>query len=184
MVCIIYASGHCSVCIDQDPDIPAWCMAGLDVPGGDADAQPKGSGRVGLRQDMTNEPRDASRQCVICQEEKRAEWRALPCAHVFHDKCVKDWLEQNPSCPVCRMTFPTLQAGPTGVGPARGSAQAWLGSTAVTTSDGTLSAMHQVLFPDSFAWLPDRRRRNCPRRWHADEQEGADWMGWEGSLSS
>jgi len=38
------------------------------------------------------------------------------------------------------MTFPTLQAGHSGPG---SRSEAWLGSTAVTTSDGKLSAMHQ-----------------------------------------
>ena len=125
----------------QDPDIPDWCMRNLTIPDSDADAQPKGSQRSN-RSDEANLPRDAEKECIICQEEKRDQWRALPCAHIFHDKCVKEWLQQNPSCPVCRTTFPTLQAGHAGPG---SQAEAWLGSTAVATTDGKLSAYHQVL---------------------------------------
>ena len=171
IVYIVFCVRPRSACIAQDPDIPEWCMVGCDVlPGGGADVQPKGSGRPGLGEapatEKGDQPRDASHQCVICQEEKRGQWRALPCAHVFHDKCVKDWLEQNPSCPVCRMTFPTLQAG------GSGRAEAWLGSTALTTSDGALSAMHQVLSPDLFSWLPDSLWRSCSGRGRRDGARG------------
>jgi len=108
---------------------------------GDAHAQPSGSSRRSRRNDDSNAPRDAEKECVICQEEKRGQWRALPCAHVFHEHCVQEWLRQNPSCPVCRMSFPTLQAGHAGPGSEAG---AWLGSTSVITSDGKLSVLQQV----------------------------------------
>lgn len=123
----------------RDPEIPDWCMRDIHMPDDD-DGHPQPTRSSQSRShDGADLPRD-DRECVICQEHKKARWRALPCAHVFHDDCVKEWLQQNPSCPVCRMAFPTLQAGHAGPG---SQAEAWLGSTAVTVSDGRLSVMHQ-----------------------------------------
>ncbi|CAA7025848.1 unnamed protein product [Microthlaspi erraticum] len=42
--------------------------------------------------------------CPICLTElSRAMCRMeLQCSHVFHNKCVMNWLKENPSCPICR----------------------------------------------------------------------------------
>jgi len=85
----------------RDPDIPEWTMRDISIPEDNdgAHAQPAaGLSRSG--RDDANAPRDAERECVICQEYQNSQWRALPCAHVFHDNCVKEWLRQKPSCPV------------------------------------------------------------------------------------
>lgn len=45
------------------------------------------------------------KECVICSESfKEGEWsRELPaCGHVFHPDCIKEWLVNNPTCPICR----------------------------------------------------------------------------------
>lgn len=39
--------------------------------------------------------------CAICHDELLVA-RALPCAHVFHFKCIYNWLKSQPSCPICR----------------------------------------------------------------------------------
>ena len=85
----------------RDPDIPEWTMRDISIPEDDdgAHAQPS-AGMSGRGHDDANAPRDAERECVICQEHKNSRWRALPCAHVFHDDCVQEWLRQKPSCPV------------------------------------------------------------------------------------
>ena len=126
----------------QDPEIPDWTMQDIRISDdGDAHAQPRGPTHGSRRECHGDTPRDDERECVICQEDKHGRWRALPCAHVIHEACVQEWLLQKPSCPVCRMTFPMLQAGHSGPG---SRSEAWLGSTAVTVSDRSVSAMHQV----------------------------------------
>lgn len=40
--------------------------------------------------------------CVICMDPLHAkELRALPCAHVYHDECILQWIRLFPRCPVC-----------------------------------------------------------------------------------
>jgi hypothetical protein len=34
--------------------------------------------------------------------EEGDELRTLPCFHLFHAKCVDQWLKQNSICPICR----------------------------------------------------------------------------------
>lgn len=41
--------------------------------------------------------------CPICFDSIRQnEGFALPCMHVFHPRCIRPWLMENDSCPVCR----------------------------------------------------------------------------------
>ncbi|GFS21272.1 E3 ubiquitin-protein ligase AMFR, partial [Elysia marginata] len=42
--------------------------------------------------------------CAICWE-KMESARKLPCSHLFHNSCLRSWLEQDTSCPTCRMTL-------------------------------------------------------------------------------
>uniref|UniRef100_A0A7N0TNL1 RING-type domain-containing protein n=1 Tax=Kalanchoe fedtschenkoi TaxID=63787 RepID=A0A7N0TNL1_KALFE len=44
-------------------------------------------------------------ECAVCLAEfEAADWCSVlgKCGHVFHAQCAKQWLEKNPSCPVCR----------------------------------------------------------------------------------
>ncbi|KAK7115460.1 E3 ubiquitin-protein ligase AMFR-like isoform X2 [Littorina saxatilis] len=43
-------------------------------------------------------------ECAICWESMEAA-RKLPCGHLFHNSCLRSWLEQDTSCPTCRMTL-------------------------------------------------------------------------------
>ncbi|XAR56032.1 Ubiquitin--protein ligase [Bertholletia excelsa] len=47
--------------------------------------------------------------CTICLEEiaEGSEVARLPCAHVFHGKCIAAWLERSHYCPLCRFEMPT-----------------------------------------------------------------------------
>lgn len=42
--------------------------------------------------------------CAICWEEMESA-RKLPCSHLFHNACLQSWLEQDTSCPTCRMVL-------------------------------------------------------------------------------
>lgn len=46
-------------------------------------------------------------QCSICLENFREEQEMiqLPCEHVFHENCIRRWLERNNNCPYCRRTL-------------------------------------------------------------------------------
>ena len=43
-------------------------------------------------------------QCSICLEgfEEGQRMRCLPCAHSFHARCIRKWIQINPSCPECK----------------------------------------------------------------------------------
>ncbi|KAL1129927.1 hypothetical protein AAG570_012871 [Ranatra chinensis] len=47
---------------------------------------------------------EISDNCAICWEKMEAA-RKLPCSHLFHNGCLQSWLEQDTSCPTCRMAL-------------------------------------------------------------------------------
>ncbi|XP_046747934.1 E3 ubiquitin-protein ligase AMFR-like isoform X1 [Diprion similis] len=49
-----------------------------------------------------------SDNCAICWE-KMETARKLPCGHLFHNSCLQSWLEQDTSCPTCRLAL-SMQA--------------------------------------------------------------------------
>ncbi|KAL2094285.1 hypothetical protein ACEWY4_009004 [Coilia grayii] len=51
-----------------------------------------------------NNDRD-HRDCRIClaDYEEGEELMVLPCRHTFHSSCARHWLQENPTCPLCRM---------------------------------------------------------------------------------
>lgn len=45
-------------------------------------------------------------ECAICMEtlsENSSRITALVCAHTFHSRCIKTWLEQKTCCPICQI---------------------------------------------------------------------------------
>ncbi|XP_073692170.1 E3 ubiquitin-protein ligase AMFR-like isoform X1 [Garra rufa] len=42
-------------------------------------------------------------RCAICWEKMYTAYK-LPCGHLFHKSCLRSWLEQDLSCPTCRMS--------------------------------------------------------------------------------
>jgi hypothetical protein len=62
-------------------------------------AQPRLNHRQVQSSDVQRETK-----CSICLEEfTRGESVCeLPCKHIFHDACVREWLKREPTCPVCR----------------------------------------------------------------------------------
>ncbi|KAJ8536066.1 hypothetical protein K7X08_034467 [Anisodus acutangulus] len=47
---------------------------------------------------------ELERKCTICQEEYEAEdeMGKLDCGHFYHIRCIKQWLSQKNSCPICK----------------------------------------------------------------------------------
>ncbi|BDA50972.1 probable ERAD-associated E3 ubiquitin-protein ligase HRD1B [Coccomyxa sp. Obi] len=44
------------------------------------------------------------RECAICQEDMaQTKVLSLPCGHLFHKECVKEWLQRKATCPTCRL---------------------------------------------------------------------------------
>lgn len=39
--------------------------------------------------------------CCVCMEDIKRRF-ILPCGHSFHRKCIRQWLNDNHTCPVCR----------------------------------------------------------------------------------
>ncbi|XP_046397558.1 E3 ubiquitin-protein ligase AMFR-like [Ischnura elegans] len=54
-----------------------------------------------------------SDNCAICWEKMDAA-RKLPCSHLFHDSCLQSWLEQDASCPTCRLVLRIESGRPRG----------------------------------------------------------------------
>ena len=42
--------------------------------------------------------------CAICWDRMEVA-RKLPCGHLFHNSCLRSWLEQDTSCPTCRTSL-------------------------------------------------------------------------------
>ena len=43
----------------------------------------------------------------ICDFELGSQGMFLPCGHTFHPDCIKPWLKDHNTCPVCRKELPT-----------------------------------------------------------------------------
>lgn len=50
-----------------------------------------------------------SPECSVCLDDLQIGATALriPCGHLFHEDCVKEWLKKSNECPVCRWELPT-----------------------------------------------------------------------------
>jgi len=44
--------------------------------------------------------------CIICRDHMK-KGKRLTCGHVFHFFCLRDWLQQQQTCPTCRAEIPT-----------------------------------------------------------------------------
>ena len=83
----------------------------------------------------------------------KADTKVLPCGHVFHYSCLRSWLEQSHSCPVCRASLAVPHApvaaadrrrrarrGAPGVGLVRAPAPGATGAVADATHAASASA--------------------------------------------
>ncbi|XXG81612.1 hypothetical protein AAC387_Pa09g2201 [Persea americana] len=48
-------------------------------------------------------------ECAVCREEMviNDKMQELPCKHLFHPDCLKPWLDEHNSCPICRHELQT-----------------------------------------------------------------------------
>lgn len=44
-------------------------------------------------------------ECSICLNIMNNCNINLSCGHTFHEKCIRKWLHNNPTCPMCRVKF-------------------------------------------------------------------------------
>merc|ERR1719401_381878 len=59
--------------------------------------------RVLTQEELVKAP-PGRRECIICLEEYRAgdSQATLPCFHVFHRACAREWLGRCLKCPICK----------------------------------------------------------------------------------
>lgn len=50
-------------------------------------------------------PPQPSENCPICLDSFYSPIEILPCGHLFHRKCLKNWFQQRLVCPVCKDTL-------------------------------------------------------------------------------
>ena len=48
-------------------------------------------------------PLDKKLECSICLMDETD--LKLPCNHCFHEKCLAEWFEESPTCPMCRKDY-------------------------------------------------------------------------------
>lgn len=58
-----------------------------------------------LKEEDINEETD----CAVCKDSFSVgdEVLVIPCEHMFHPDCIKPWLKEHCSCPVCRYKLPS-----------------------------------------------------------------------------
>ena len=48
--------------------------------------------------------------CPICLDEIKdnERYQLLRCSHVYHKKCILEWLDRSNTCPTCREIIPNI----------------------------------------------------------------------------
>ena len=52
---------------------------------------------------ITQAPTEVDRNCVICMEPLLNSYRLQLCGHIFHYKCMYQWIQTKEECPICRV---------------------------------------------------------------------------------
>lgn len=53
--------------------------------------------------------------CSICLLKLKKNEKSLNCNHMFHTKCIDEWISNNNTCPLCREIIPTITKLPKNV---------------------------------------------------------------------
>ncbi|GAQ83870.1 Zinc finger RING-type domain containing protein [Klebsormidium nitens] len=80
--------------------------------GGPSPSRPRGATAGEIRSLPTNKASAAdiaAGPCTICLDtpEEGDVIKRLPCMHIFHQKCIDDWLQRQPLCPICKASVRT-----------------------------------------------------------------------------
>ncbi|OVA19749.1 zinc finger protein [Macleaya cordata] len=78
---------------DQISRLPSWKYKEVDV-----------NLELGDDAQLNSDPEDENSECCICLAKYRdkEEVRQLPCSHLFHQRCVDQWLRIISCCPLCK----------------------------------------------------------------------------------
>lgn len=93
--------------------------------------------------------------CSICMDEVQLddEVARLPCAHWFHEQCVKAWLSEHDTCPHCRKGIGEEAEQASGASSGRSAARQWADGTVTTVVSevdaNARTAGYQMPFPSS-----------------------------------
>ncbi|XP_038609857.1 E3 ubiquitin-protein ligase AMFR [Tachyglossus aculeatus] len=94
--------------------------------------------------------------CAICWDSMQAA-RKLPCGHLFHNSCLRSWLEQDTSCPTCRMSLNIADSNRAREDPQRENLDENLGPVAVAEGRPRLNQHNHFFHFDGSriaSWLP------------------------------
>ena len=52
---------------------------------------------------LTEEDKEDFNSCVICMTDEINNVVKIECDHMYHKDCIKNWLKNNNTCPICRV---------------------------------------------------------------------------------
>uniref|UniRef100_A0A0D6QYW3 RING-type E3 ubiquitin transferase n=1 Tax=Araucaria cunninghamii TaxID=56994 RepID=A0A0D6QYW3_ARACU len=101
--------------VNFESDIESAIEAALQEVGGGARRAPPASKEVVAKLPIIDVTEEVLAQigkgteCAVCQEHLIIgdKMQELPCKHMFHPVCLKPWLDENNSCPICRHELQT-----------------------------------------------------------------------------
>jgi hypothetical protein len=56
---------------------------------------------------------EEKKACVICMNQYKQGEKILtiPCCHIYHSECIKDWFKSNDTCPICKFKLDRKNLG-------------------------------------------------------------------------
>lgn len=95
------------------------------------------------QEELTN-----SEKCAVCWE-ILDKGRRLPCSHVFHQHCLRSWLEQHTSCPTCRKSLNDEKEPTTPTAPNTATGTQQQPTTATAAAPGAANTAPNAGAPDN-----------------------------------